>query len=161
VLISDAGDKSVPGTHSYVSEGQLVDREVFAARNAELARAGARPAQGERSNPIYLQPPHAVGRALYTAFTTAPEGLGDVWLHESLWQSCQVIFWGLLVALFGLPIGILCGTFFLFSRLFRPFVTSCATCRPGVPALAVTVLSLADEPKIVIFIGTFSRWCSW
>ena len=73
VLISDAGDKSVPGMHSYVSEGQLVDREVFAARNAELARAGARPARGERSNPIYLQPPHAVGRALYTAFTTAPE----------------------------------------------------------------------------------------
>jgi len=158
VLVTDAGDKSVPGTHSYLSEGQLVDRADFAARNAELARAGARPARGERSNPIYLQPPHAVGRALYTAFTTAPEGVGDVWLHESLWQSCQVIFWGFFwSALLGLPIGILCGTFALFSRLFEPFVDFIRYMpAPVFGALAVTVLGLADEPKIaIIFIGTF------
>jgi NitT/TauT family transport system permease protein len=158
VLITDASDKSAPGTHSYVSEGQLVDREVFAARKEELARAGAAPARGERSNPIYLQPPHAVARAMYTAFTTAPEGLGDVWLHESLWRSCQVIFWGFFwSAVLGIPIGILCGTFALFSRVFEPFVDFVRYMpAPVFGALAVTVLGLADEPKIaIIFIGTF------
>jgi NitT/TauT family transport system permease protein len=158
VLITDAGDTKVPGTYSYVAEGQLVEREVFAARNRELAAAKARVARGERSNPIYLQPPHAVARALYTAFTTPPEGGGDVWLHESLWQSCQVIFWGFLwSALFGIPLGVLCGTFALFSRLFEPFVDFVRYMpAPVFGALAVTVLGLADEPKIaIIFIGTF------
>jgi NitT/TauT family transport system permease protein len=158
VLVTDAGDTKVPGTYSYVAEGQLVEKEVFAARNRELSAAHARLAQGERSNPIYLQSPHAVARALYTAFTTPPEGLGDVWLHESLWRSCQVIFWGFVwSALLGIPLGVLCGTFALFSRLFEPFVDFVRYMpAPVFGALAVTVLGLADEPKIaIIFIGTF------
>jgi NitT/TauT family transport system permease protein len=158
VLVHQPGDTRVPGTYAYLAEGQLVEREVFAARNAELARAGAKLATGERSNPIYLQPPHAVATALYTAFTTPPERNGDYWLHESLLQSCKVIFWGFFwSALFGIPLGILCGTFSFFSRMLEPFVDFVRYMpAPVFGALAVTIFGLADEPKIaIIFVGTF------
>jgi NitT/TauT family transport system permease protein len=158
MLVHDPGDPSVSGTYSYLAEGQLVEREVFAARNAELARAGKKLATGERSNPIYLQAPHAVGRAMVTAFTTPPARDGDMWLHQSLLKSCNVIFWGFVwSALLGVPLGILCGTFSLFSRLFEPFVDFIRYMpAPVFGALAVTILGLADEPKIaVIFLGTF------
>lgn len=158
VLVHQPGDTRVPGTYAYLAEGQLVEREVFAARNAELARAGAKLATGERSNPIYLQPPHAVAIALYTAFTTPPERNGDYWLHESLLQSCKVIFWGFFwSALLGIPLGILCGTFSFFSRMLEPFVDFVRYMpAPVFGALAVTIFGLADEPKIaIIFIGTF------
>lgn len=158
VLVHDPGDTSVPGTYAYLAEGQLVEREVFAARNEELLRANATLAKGERSNPIYLQPPHAVATALYTAFTTPPERNGDYWLHESLLQSCSVIFWGFFwSALFGIPLGILCGTFSFFSRMLEPFVDFVRYMpAPVFGALAVTIFGLADEPKIaIIFIGTF------
>jgi NitT/TauT family transport system permease protein len=158
VLIHDAGDKSVPGTYAYLAEGQLVEREVFAARNLELARVKKQLATGERSNPIYFQPPHAVARALYTAFTTAPESVGDVWFHQSLLQSCKVIFWGFFwSAVLGIPIGIACGTFSFFSRLFEPFIDFIRYMpAPVFGALAVSIFGLAEEPKIaIIFIGTF------
>jgi NitT/TauT family transport system permease protein len=158
VLVHDAGDTSVPGTYAYLAEDQLVEREVFAARNQELARAHAKLARGERSNPIYFQPPHAVARALYTAFTTPPEGVGDVWFHQSLLQSCKVIFWGFFwSAVFGIPIGIACGTFSFFSRLFEPFVDFIRYMpAPVFGALAVSIFGLAEEPKVaIIFIGTF------
>jgi NitT/TauT family transport system permease protein len=99
-----------------------------------------------------------VARAFYTAFTTPPLRKGDYWLHESLWQSCQVIFWGFIYsALLGLPLGILCGTFSLFSRLSEPFVDFVRYMpAPVFGALAVAVLGLGNEPKItIIFIGTF------
>ena len=79
-------------------------------------------------------------------------------MHESLWHSCQIIFLGFLyAALLGVPLGILCGTFGLFSRLFEPFVDFVRYMpAPVFGALAVAVFGLADEPKItIIFIGTF------
>jgi NitT/TauT family transport system permease protein len=158
VLVRDAGDTSVPGTYAYLAAEQLVEREVFAARNRELARAHARLATGERANPVYFQPPHAVARALYTAFTTPPEGIGDVWFHESLLQSCKVIFWGFFwSAVFGIPLGVACGTFAFFSRLFEPFVDFIRYMpAPVFGALAVSIFGLAEEPKVaIIFIGTF------
>src|SRR5262245_59055289 len=91
VEIHDPGDTSVPGEHSYLAAGQLVDREVFEARNRVLVAADARLATGSPVNPIYLPAPHAVARALYTAFTTRPQRDGDEWLHQSLWHSCHII----------------------------------------------------------------------
>jgi NitT/TauT family transport system permease protein len=158
VLVTDAGDTSVPGKYSYIAEGQLVERSEFQARQRELQAAHARLPRGERSNPIYFQPPHAVGRALITAFTTAPEGVGDVWFHESLLQSCKVIFWGFFwSALLGIPLGILAGTFALVSRLFEPFIDFVRYMpAPVFGALALTIFGLAEEPKIaIIFVGTF------
>jgi NitT/TauT family transport system permease protein len=158
VHVRDAGDVNVPGQYSYVAVDQLVELEVFEKRNEELAKAHAKPVVGDRANPVFLPAPHEVARAFYTAFTTPPLRRGDFWLHESLWQSCQVIFWGFIYsALFGLPLGILCGTFSLFSRLSEPFVDFVRYMpAPVFGALAVAVLGLGNEPKItIIFIGTF------
>jgi NitT/TauT family transport system permease protein len=158
VLVSDAGDSSVAGTYDFVTAGERVELESFEARNSELSKVHAKQAVGERVNPIYLPAPHEVARAFYTAFTTEPERRGDMWLHESLWHSCQVIFWGFLyAALLGLPIGILCGTFPLISQLLEPFVDFVRYMpAPVFGALAVAILGLADAPKIaIIFIGTF------
>jgi NitT/TauT family transport system permease protein len=158
VHVRDAGDVNVPGEYSYVAVDQLVELEVFEKRNLELQRANARLASGDRANPVFLPAPHEVARAFYTAFTTPPLRKGDYWLHESLWQSCQVIFWGFAYsALLGVPLGILCGTFSIFSRLSEPFVDFVRYMpAPVFGALAVAVLGLGNEPKItIIFIGTF------
>jgi NitT/TauT family transport system permease protein len=158
VHVTDAGDVNVPGEYSYVAVDQLVEREVLEKRNLELGRARARLAAGERANPVFLPAPHEVARAFYTAFTTPPLRKGDFWLHESLLQSCQVIFWGFAYSvLLGLPLGILCGTFSIFSRLSEPFVDFVRYMpAPVFGALAVAVLGLGNEPKItIIFIGTF------
>lgn len=158
VLVEDPGDTRVPGDYAYLAEGQRVDREVFEKRNRELTAKGAKAATGQRVNPIFLPAPHEVAKAFYTAFTSAPQRTGDYWLHESLWQSCTVIFWGFVYsALIGLPLGIICGTFALFSRLFEPFVDFIRYMpAPVFGALAVSVLGLGDAPKItIIFIGTF------
>ncbi len=158
VHVHDPGDVNVPGQYSYVAKDQLIELEVFEKRNEELRKAGAPLVQGERANPVFLPAPHEVGRAFYTAFTTPPLRKGDYWLHESLWQSCQIIFQGFLYsAIFGLPLGILCGTFAIFSRLTEPFVDFVRYMpAPVFGALAVAVLGLGDEPKItIIFIGTF------
>jgi NitT/TauT family transport system permease protein len=158
VHIVDAGDTSVPGQYSYLAEDQLVDREVFEKRNAELGMAGAKLARGFRANPIYLPAPHEVGVALVTAFSTAPSRHGDVWLHESLWHSCQIIFWGFIyAALLGVPLGIICGCSGFVSKVFEPFVDFIRYMpAPVFGALAVAILGLGDEPKVtIIFIGTF------
>ncbi len=158
VLVQDAGDASLPGQYSFIAAGERVDRAAFEGRNLELSHAGKRWATGARCNPIFLPAPHEVARAFYTAFTTAPQRTGDFWLHESLWQSCKIIAWGFIYsALLGVPLGILCGTFSLYSRLFEPFVDFIRYMpAPVFGALAVAVLGLGDEPKItIIFIGTF------
>ncbi|WP_428264852.1 ABC transporter permease subunit [Haliangium sp.] len=158
VLVEDPGDASAPGDYAYLQAGQLVDEEVFEARNGELAAAGKPPAQGTPANPIYLPPPHQVGAALYTAFITPPQRAGDHWLHESLWHSAQIIFWGFFYsALLGVPLGVLCGAFGMISRLFEPFVDFIRYMpAPVFGALAVAILGLADGPKIaIVFIGTF------
>jgi len=161
VLVTHAGDESVAGEHDYLSTEMLVERAIFDARNAELKAAGKTGeglAKGSPQNPIYLPAPHEVARAFYTSFKTPPARQGDLWLHESLLHSCKVIFWGFaLAALVGLPLGILCGSLMLFSRLFEPFVDFVRYMpAPVFGALAVAIWGLDDAPKIaVIFIGTF------
>jgi NitT/TauT family transport system permease protein len=45
------------------------------------------------------------------------------WMHQALWHSCKIIFWGFLVsAILGLPLGILCGTFDFFAKIHEPFI---------------------------------------
>jgi len=113
---------------------------------------------GVPANPIYLPAPHTVAKAFYTAFTTEPQRRNEKWLHESLWQSIQVIFWGfVLSSLFGVPLGILAGTYDAVSRLNEPFIEFFRYLpAPAFGALAVAVLGIHDAPKIaIIFIGTF------
>jgi NitT/TauT family transport system permease protein len=149
---------SVPGDVSWFTVGMLIDRHEFAKESARIAAAGGKAPQGERANPIFLPAPHEVGRALYTAFTTAPVLRGDKWLHESLWLSIQTIFWGFVVSsLFGVPLGILCGAYAAMSRVSEPVVDFIRYMpAPAFGALMVAIFGIHLEPKIaIIVIGTF------
>ena len=95
--------------------------------------------------------------AFYTAFTTPPVTQDGHWLHESLWHSIQIIFWGFLISsIIGVPLGILCGTYAALSRLSEPFIEFFRYLpAPAFGALAVAILGIYDGPKIaIIVIGT-------
>lgn len=147
-----------PGGVSFFQEGMLVDNAVY-ERELEKVRAAGKPEpQGEPANPIYLPAPHEVAKAFYTAFTTEPERRNEKWLHESLADSISVIFWGFFISsLFGVPLGILAGTYSAVSRVSEPFIEFFRYLpAPAFGALAVAILGIHDAPKIVIiFIGTF------
>ena len=147
-----------PGSVDYFTPGMRIEREAFVAENAKAAAAGRAQATGTPRNPIYLPAPHEVARALVTAFRTPPRLPSEPWLHQSLWQSIQVIFWGfLLSSLLGVPLGILCGSLASVSRFTEPFIEFFRYLpAPAFGALAVAVLGIYDAPKIaIIFIGTF------
>ena len=147
-----------PGDVSYFEAGVQVDRGLFREENDKLKASGGKPARGIRENPVYLPPPHAVAKALVTAFRTEPIRAGEPWLHQSLLHSVRIILYGfLLSALFGIPLGLLCGTFALYSRLTEPFVDFIRYMpAPAFGALSVAILGIDDAPKVaIIFIGTF------
>ncbi len=147
-----------PGSVTWFKEGMLVERPVFAEQRQLALESEAEPPEGKRANPVYLPAPHEVAVAFYTAFTTEPKRKSEKWLHESLWHSITIIFWGfVLSSLVGVPLGILCGTYALFSRLNEPFIEFFRYLpAPAFGALAVAVLGIHDGPKIaIIFIGTF------
>ena len=147
-----------PGDVSWFRAEQLIPREDFAKEFTRVQTEGGHVPTGTRANPIFLPAPHAVGRALYTAFTTAPVLRGDLWLHESLWMSITTIFWGfVLSSAIGVPIGILCGSYTAIARLTEPFVDFIRYMpAPAFGALMVAVLGIHLEPKIaIIVIGTF------
>ncbi|AKM04975.1 ABC transporter permease [Burkholderia pyrrocinia] len=147
-----------PGSVDYFQPGMQVDRDVF---DDELAHARATHAavpEGLRANPVYLPAPHQVLRAFYTAFTTPPASRDGVWLHESLWHSIRIIFWGFVISsAIGVPIGIVCGTFSALARLQEPFFEFFRYLpAPAFGALMVAILGIYDAPKIaIIVIGTF------
>lgn len=147
-----------PGDVVYFTEGMLIDREIFDRESATVASESKTLPQGIPANPIYLPAPHEVATALYTAFTTEPKRRNEQWLHESLWDSIQVIFWGFFISsIIGVPLGILAGTYDVFSKLFEPFIEFFRYLpAPAFGALAVAILGIHDAPKIaIIFIGTF------
>jgi NitT/TauT family transport system permease protein len=147
-----------PGGVDYFQSGMLVEKETFAQESQQAAKDGKPLPHGAPSNPIYLPPPHEVARALYSAFLTPPRLPSEPWLHQSLWSSLQVIFWGfLLSSLIGVPLGIMCGTVPFFSRLCEPFIEFFRYLpAPAFGALAVAVLGIYGAPKVaIIFIGTF------
>jgi NitT/TauT family transport system permease protein len=149
---------TAPGGSTFLAKDMMIERGLFAEENAKLILAGLPAAEGFRSNPVFLPPPHAVARALATAFVTPPVRKGEPWLHESLWHSLTIILWGFsAAALLGVPVGVLCGTFSFFSRLVEPFVDFIRYMpAPAFGALMVAVCGINDGPKIaIIFIGTF------
>jgi ABC-type nitrate/sulfonate/bicarbonate transport system permease component len=82
----------------------------------------------------------------------------DKWLHENLWHSCQIIFLGFIFsAIVGVPLGILCGTFDFFSKLYEPFIDFIRYMpAPAFAVLCTAILGIDDWPKIaIIWIGTF------
>ena len=152
VLVEEAGGVD------YFESGMLVDRAEFNQQSLEMKKQGLALPVGKPANPIYLPAPHEVAKAFYTGFTKAPEGRGMPWLHESLWHSIQVIFWGFFISsCVGVPLGILCGTYASLGRLQEPFIEFFRYLpAPAFGALAVAVLGIYDGPKIaIIVIGTF------
>lgn len=152
VLITD------PGSVDYFQPDMRVDRATFDQETADAKEQGRDLPQGMPANPIYLPAPHEVLKAFYTSFTTPPEARDSPWLHQSLWHSIQVIFWGFVISsAVGVPLGILCGTYTPISRLTEPFVEFFRYLpAPAFGALAVAILGIYDGPKIaVIVIGTF------
>ncbi len=149
---------SVPGTVEWFKPDLLVEHAVFNEENAKAVAAGGTAATGTPANPIFLPAPHAVGRALWTAFATPPILRDELWLHQSLWLSIRTIFWGFaLSSLIGVPLGILCGAYPPVARLTEPVVDFVRYMpAPAFGALAVAVLGIYGAPKIaVIFLGTF------
>jgi len=147
-----------PADVSYFKQGMLIDREMFDKEVEGAIQNNQAIPQGNPANPVYLPAPHEVATALYTAFTTEPRRRSEKWLHESLWDSIQVILWGfILSSLVAVPLGILAGTYDVFSKLFEPFIEFFRYLpAPAFGALAVAILGIHEAPKIaIIFIGTF------
>jgi NitT/TauT family transport system permease protein len=152
VMITD------PGSVSYFTANLEVERRIFDKEVATARAAHTAVPQGRPANPIYLPAPHEVAKAFYTAFTTEPQRSDEMWLHESLWSSIQVIFWGFLISsLLGVPLGILAGTYSVVAKITEPFIEFFRYLpAPAFGALAVAILGIYNSPKIaIIFIGTF------
>jgi NitT/TauT family transport system permease protein len=146
-----------PGSVDYLEPGMRMDRDAFEGEVADARKNNKDPPEGMPANPIYLPAPHQVAIALYTSFVTPPVAHDGQWLHQSLWHSIQIIFWGFVISsVIGVPLGILCGTYAVISRLNEPFVEFFRYLpAPAFGALAVAILGIYDGPKItIIVIGT-------
>jgi NitT/TauT family transport system permease protein len=112
--------------------------------------------QGRPANPVYLPPPHEVLRSGWRDFT-AEVPAGEQTMSQRYKSSLRIILYGFLWScLIGIPIGILCGVFDFFSKLFEPFVDFFRYMpAPTFSTLLVAVLLAGDAPKIaLVFIGT-------
>jgi NitT/TauT family transport system permease protein len=112
--------------------------------------------QGRPANPIYLPAPDEVIRTGIRDFT-AKVPKGELTMGQRYEKSLNIIFMGFLWAcIVGIPIGILCGVFDFFSKLFEPFVDFFRYMpAPTFSTLLVAVLLAGDAPKIaLVFIGT-------
>ena len=147
-----------PGSVSYLEVGAHLPRAAFASEVADANQEHRAPPRGVPANPIYLPSPGQVLAAFYTSFTTPPPTRDGQWLHQSLWHSIQIIFWGFTISsVLGVPIGVLCGAYASIARLNEPFIEFFRYLpAPAFGALAVAILGIYDGPKIaVIVIGTF------
>jgi NitT/TauT family transport system permease protein len=112
--------------------------------------------QGGAANPVYLPAPHEVVLTGWRDFTTPP-GNGRPWMWQRLAASLKIVFGGFLLSCaFGIPLGILCGTYSFFSKLFEPFIDFFRYMpAPAFSTLLVAVLLAHDAPKIaLVFVGT-------
>jgi len=113
--------------------------------------------QGVRANPVYLPAPHEVIQTGWEDFTRVPaEDMPS--MLERYGHSLRIVFLGFFFScLIGLPLGIMCGTFDFFSKLFEPFIDFFRYMpAPAFSTLLVAIFLAHDAPKIaLIFLGTF------
>ena len=146
------------GDVSWFTKGMRLERQAFEKANRAVEASHGVPARGVPANPVFLPAPHEVAKALYTSFATPPRLKEERWLHQELWRSIQVIFWGFLISsALGVPLGVLCGAMPSAARLTEPFVEFFRYLpAPAFGALCVAVLGIEQAPKIaIIFIWTF------
>ncbi|MFP4156395.1 MAG: ABC transporter permease [Opitutales bacterium] len=113
--------------------------------------------QGRPANPVYLPAPHEVVSQGIQDFTFTSDGDRPS-MFERYKHSLRIVFFGfLLAAAVGVPLGILCGTFDFFSRLFEPFIDFFRYMpAPAFSTLLVAIFLAHDAPKIaLVFVGTF------
>jgi NitT/TauT family transport system permease protein len=152
VMITD------PGSVSYLDVGAHLARDAYDSEVAAAKQESRAAPKGVPANPIYLPSPGEVLKAFYTSFTTPPETRDGQWLHQSLWHSVRIIFWGYVISsLIGVPLGILCGAYAAMARVNEPFIEFFRYLpAPAFGALMVAILGIYDGPKIaIIVIGTF------
>jgi len=145
------------GGSDLFSADQRVEAEYFDKEQENLAKAGLPLMQAVRVNPVFLPAPHEVAQAMVKAFGP-PERKSSPWLHERIWSSIKLLFWGFVLATaIAVPLGILCGTFDFFAKLIEPFIDFMRYMpAPAFGALMVAIFALNDAPKIaIIFIGLF------
>ncbi|MGB0744781.1 MAG: ABC transporter permease, partial [Opitutales bacterium] len=113
--------------------------------------------QGKSSNPSYLPAPHEVVSKGIQDFTAEAEG-NNPSLFQRYRHSLRIVFLGFLIAAaVGVPLGVICGTFDFFSKLFEPFIDFFRYMpAPAFSTLLVAVFLANDAPKIaLVFVGTF------
>ena len=113
--------------------------------------------QGKRANPVYLPAPHEVVNKGWYEFTRVPEN-NKPSMTERLRHSIWIVFAGFILScIVGVPLGIMCGTFDFFSKLFEPFVDFFRYLpAPSFSTLLVAIFLAHDAPKIaLVFVGTF------
>ena len=129
-----------PGDATLFRADTFIQKDAFLKESRRIQKSGGTLPQGVPATPVYLRRP------------------SDPWLHESLLHSATIIFLGFMFSsLIGVPLGILCGTYALFSRLSEPFIDFIRYMpAPAFGALCVAVMGIHDAPKVaIIFIGTF------
>jgi NitT/TauT family transport system permease protein len=113
--------------------------------------------QGHPSNPSYLPAPHEVLLTGWHNFTNG-DSLGQLSLFDRLLISIRIVWGGFLLScLVGVPIGVLAGTYSVFSKLLEPFTDFFRYMpAPAFSTLLVAAFGADDAPKIsLVFIGTF------
>jgi NitT/TauT family transport system permease protein len=113
--------------------------------------------QGHPSNPSYLPAPHEVLLTGWHNFTDGDQ-IGQLSLFERLLISIRIVWGGFLLScLFGVPIGVLAGTYSAFTKLLEPFIDFFRYMpAPAFSTLLVAAFGATDAPKIsLVFIGTF------
>lgn len=112
--------------------------------------------EGVPANPAYLPAPDRVIKAALRDFRQEPRGDAPS-MGERFRSSLGVIFRGFFWAcVIGLPIGVLCGTFDVFAKLFEPFTDFFRYMpAPTFSTLLVAILAADDAPKVaLVFVGT-------
>jgi NitT/TauT family transport system permease protein len=114
--------------------------------------------QGQPSNPDYLPAPHEVLLTGIENFLPGKNEIGQLSMPQRLLISVQIVVGGFLLScLFGVPTGILAGSYSVCSKLSEPFIDFFRYMpAPAFSTLLVAIFGAHDAPKLaLVFIGTF------
>jgi NitT/TauT family transport system permease protein len=122
-------------------------------------------ASQEVARPVYLVPPHVVAQSFWTGITankpvqaeTGESGAERKTLLQRYGESWRTIVLGFLLAIIvAIPLGVLAGTYDLFSKLIEPFANFFSYMpAPAFGVVLMAIFGLDLGPKIMlVFLGT-------